>query len=88
MEFILFRKIVLIAVQNEGGARLSEALNALRKIGGYSIRFGFRGSYALIGYTGPGRRPIWVKQNQHQRRRGPSVLSTWIKLKKQAASCK
>ena len=41
----------------------SKAFRALRLVGGRSpFHKSFRGSYALVGTTGPGRRPFWVKQ--------------------------
>ena len=85
---MFFSKIVLIAVQDEGASHVRSALNDLRRIGGFSIHFGFRGSYALIGYKGPGRKPFWVKQKQHRRKRGPSVLSRWVRLQKKRVPCK
>ena len=71
-----FRKIVLVSVQDEGFTNIGIALKQLQRMGGYRISYGYRGSYALIGYAG-GRAP-WVKQQQRRRKRGPSAV--YVKL--------
>lgn len=73
---------MLIAVQDDGSRYLSPAISAIEIAGGRRIRFGYRGSYALIGYIGRGRKPTWIRQVQNRRRRGPSFVSTIIKLGK------
>ena len=41
----------------------SKAYKALRLVGGRSPFYkSIRGSYALVGSTGPGRRRFWMKQ--------------------------
>lgn len=55
--------IVLVAIQNEGQRRMtSAAYSALRRLGARNpLNAAYRGSFALIGYTGPGR-PSFVRQ--------------------------
>ena len=85
--FFLGRKIVLVAVQDSSARFVKPALPALRFLGAYRVRPTYRGSYALIGITGSGKRPFWVKQSQHGRRRGPSALSVAIPLGRLAKPC-
>lgn len=59
----IFSKIVLVAVQDDAKNKMrGAAYKALRRIGARSpFNADFRGSFAMIGYTGPGR-PPFVKQ--------------------------
>ena len=68
------RRIVLVAVQDEAVYRAKRYLSVLRRIGISTryLRFGYRGSFACVGYVG--RRPSWFRQISHRRRRGPSVI--------------
>ena len=72
------RRIVLVAAQDEAFYRARRYLPVLRRIGVSRryLRFGFRGSFACVGYVG--RRPSWFRQISHRRRRGPSVIRVRI----------
>ena len=61
--FFIFSKIVLVAIQDEAQRKMySPAYTALRRIGARSpMNAGYRASFTLIGYTGPGR-PSFIKQ--------------------------
>lgn len=75
----IHRSIVVVAVQDEAFRFGRRYLNVLRSIGargGRNFRFGFRGSYALIGYKG--RRKYWIRERSRPRRRGPSYLRVRI----------
>ena len=77
---ILFcRKVILIAIQDEGAARMTRALqSAVVRVGGRNpVRPAYRGSYALVGYSGP-ERPSWIMQVTKPRYRGPSQITTVI----------
>lgn len=51
------RRIVLVAIQDEGAKEMtSSAYRGLRRIGVRRPQKSYRGSFAFIGYTGPGRR--------------------------------
>ena len=51
------RRIVLVAIQDEGAKEMtSSAYRGLRRIGVRRAQKSYRGSFAFIGYTGPGRR--------------------------------
>ena len=64
----------MIAVQNEASRALTKnAKSTLGKIGLSPPNFGFRGSYALVGYTGPEKQP-WIAQVENTKSKGPSVL--------------
>ena len=58
--FLLPRKIVLGAIQDEGSrGMIRNAYKALIKVGASNpLMRGYRGSFALLGYTGPGRLPF------------------------------
>ena len=55
--------MILVAIQDEGRKYMTgAAYNALRRIGARSpLRAGYRGSFALLGYTGPGK-PAFIRQ--------------------------
>ena len=50
------RRLVLIAIKDEGSAKMTdEAYNSLKEFGANSpLNKNFRGSYALLGWSGPG----------------------------------
>ena len=54
---------MLVAIQDEAQRKMiGSAYTALRKIGARNpLNVGYRGSFAFIGYTGPGR-PSFVQQ--------------------------
>ena len=52
----------------------SSLQSAVLRVGGVKpVRPVYRGSYALVGYTGPDR-PSWIQQVTKQRYRGPSQI--------------
>ena len=55
---------MLVAIQDEAQRRMiSSAYTALRRIGARNpLNAAYRGSFALIGYTGRGPRPSFVRQ--------------------------
>ena len=60
--YLVFSKVILVAVQDEGSRYMNYATyNAFKKIGAKNPRLRFRSSFALIGFSGQGR-PRWVKQ--------------------------
>ncbi|XP_028410745.1 uncharacterized protein LOC114533429 [Dendronephthya gigantea] len=74
------RKVVLIATQDEYTSKMTSAdYTIFDKLGAQNVilKDYFRSSYAFVGYTGPGR-PSWVKQEQRDRYKGPSKISTEI----------
>ena len=79
---LIKREIVLAAVQDDGWKYIGYAVRQLKRLGARRIGFGFRGSFAFVGYAGTGKRPGWVRQVQRRRRQGPSALSTVIALGK------
>ena len=83
LKFLQIRKIVLMAIQDDGSKYVKPALHAfLRRVRGRPYRIGFRGSFAFVGFYGRGRRPRWVRQVTRPRRKGPSQLSVNIRLPK------
>ena len=55
---------MLVAVQDEASEKMRNGdYKMFDKLGGQIIILNqrFRSSYALVGYTGPGRQP-WIKQ--------------------------
>ena len=50
----IYRKIVLVAIQDDGGSISDEAVASLEKLGAHSVLKEYRSSYGLIGWTGPG----------------------------------
>ena len=52
--------------------------SAILRVGGAKpVRPAYRGSYALVGYSGP-ERPSWIRQVMRPRYRGPSQIMTVI----------
>ena len=80
--------MVLIAIQDEGASRLYRYVqDAMVQVGATKpFTHGYRGSYALVGYTGPGR-PLWIKQVQNRRRRGPSVIKMSLSRRPVTGMC-
>ena len=52
-----FRKLVLVAIQDEGSKKMTDAAyEALERFGATNqLRNKFRSSFALLGYSGPGQ---------------------------------
>lgn len=75
--------IVLLAVQDSGHRKAEPAFSALYRLTGRNIRpCNLRCSLSIIGYYGGGRRPRWVRIDQNRRRKGPSEVSSLIRLGK------
>ena len=73
-------KIVLVATQDNGSKHVSAALNAIERLGATDpILVAWRGSFAFAGYAETNK-PSWVTQAQHERYRGPSMMSLVIPL--------
>jgi hypothetical protein len=52
--------------------------SAIVRVGGRKpVKPAYRGSFALVGYTGPDR-PSWIQQVMKPRRMGPSQIMTVI----------
>ena len=80
MDSILDRKLVLVAIQDEGTTYTAAAVPALKRIGAHDPIFqDYRHSYALVGYAGSVR-PSWVRQEQQKRTEGPSIISMRVPL--------
>ncbi|CAB3982538.1 chymotrypsinogen B-like [Paramuricea clavata] len=73
------KKVILIAVQDEARSRMTSSLeSAIVRVGGRKpVRPAYRGSFALVGYTGTDR-PSWIQQVMKPRRMGPSQIMTVI----------
>lgn len=73
-------KFVLVAIQDEGSKYVAPAIEALKRVGATDpILTDYRGSFALIGYSGVVK-PPWVEQGQANRKEGPTELSKTIPL--------
>ncbi|XP_020628090.1 uncharacterized protein LOC110065301 isoform X2 [Orbicella faveolata] len=73
-------QIVLVAIQDEGSNYVEAAIDALKRVGATDpIWTGYRGSFALIGYSGVVK-PSWVELGQANRKEGPTELSKAIAL--------
>ena len=69
-----------MAIQDEGSVFVEEAIGALKRVGVTKpILRGFRGSFALIGYSGEVK-PSWVELRQANIKEGPTELSKAIPL--------
>ena len=88
------RRIVLVAIQDEGAKEMtSSAYKGLRRIGVRRSQRSYRGSFAFIGYTGPGRKSFiggvgihtkWLKFTG-KKRKWPYVLKySFVRIFKQA----
>ena len=75
-------KIVLDAIRDDGSKHVSAALSALGRLGAMDpILVAWRGSFAFAGYAETSK-PSWVTQEQHERYRGPSIMSLVIPLQR------
>ncbi|KAL9987872.1 hypothetical protein ACROYT_G002249 [Oculina patagonica] len=73
-------EIVLVAIQDAGSNHVSEAIDALKRLGATDpILTEFRGSYALAGYAGL-TKPSWITQQQANSGQGPSEITLRIPL--------
>ena len=73
-------KLVLVAIQDEGSRYAAAAYPALKRLGALDPFFtDFRHSYALVGYAGA-LTPSWVRQEQQNSGKGPSVISMRVPL--------
>ena len=72
----------MIAVQDDGSKYVGPAINIIRRVRGKRYSPVYRGSFALIGYYGPGRRPRWVVQSTKRRYRGPTQIFARVPLLK------
>ena len=73
-------QIVLVAIQDEGSRYVAPAIKALKRVGATDpIWTDYRGSFALIGYSGVVK-PSWVEVGQANRKQGPTELSKAIPL--------
>ena len=69
-----------MAIQDEGSKYVAPAIEALKRVGATDpILTGYRGSFALIGYSGVVK-PSWVELGQANRKQGPTELSKAIPL--------
>lgn len=67
---------------------MSPALNSLKRLGATDpILVAWRGSFAFAGYTETNK-PTWVTQEQHERYKGPSIISLIIPLQSRQTSKK
>ena len=73
------RQLVLIAIQDEGSAKMNTtAYDALKKVGAQNpLKGNYRSSYALLGWSGPDT-PNFITQVQNERAKGPSIISKVI----------
>jgi len=75
---LLYSKIVLVAIQDEGSKYVPVAMEALKRLGATDpILKDFRGSFCLVGYAGD-TKPSWITQQQHNGGEGPSEVSVQI----------
>ena len=75
---LLYSKIVLVAIQDEGSNYVTAAIEALKRLGATDpILTDYRGSYCLVGYAGD-TKPTWITQQQHNGGKGPSEISVQI----------
>lgn len=69
-----------MAIQDEGSKYVNAAIDALKRVGATDpISTDYRGSFALIGYSGAVK-PSWVELGQADRQKGPTELSKAIPL--------
>ena len=71
---------MLLAIQDEAwrfGRYIKYVLRRIN-INPSRIRFGFRSSFAAVGFVG--RRPRWIRYMSRPQRRGPSYVRTRIPL--------
>ena len=55
--FSYYRKLVLISVQDASAKKMTEiAYETMKRVGATNpLKYHFRSSYALLGYSGPGK---------------------------------
>ena len=76
----LCSKIVLVTIQDEGSKYVSDAEDALKRLGASDpILKDFRGSLAFVGYAGD-EKPSWISLVQRNSGEGPSEISVRIPL--------
>lgn len=74
------RKIVLVTIQDEGSKYITDAEDALKRLGAKDpILKDYRGSLALVGYAGDAT-PSWISLVQRNSGEGPSEISVRIPL--------
>ena len=74
---------MFVAIQDEAKRRMiSSAYTALRRIGARNaLKAAYRGSFALIGYTGPGR-PAFVRQVKPNDRKSCIKLHSYSQFRR------
>ena len=69
-----------MAVQDEGSRHMSQAIDALKRVGATEpVQLDYRESFALAGYAKLNK-PSWVAQKSANSGKGPSKLSLKIPL--------
>lgn len=75
---LLYSKIVLVTIQDEGSKYVKNAEDALKRLGATDpILTDYRGSFCLVGYAGD-TKPSWITQQQHNGGEGPAEISLQI----------
>ena len=73
--------VVLISVVNSGDNFVDDAPDALRSLGATEpLKPGWRESWLLVGYKGPGEKPSWIRQDSKKRSFGPTNLALAIQI--------
>ena len=71
--------IVLVAVHDSAERYMGKAVAALKSLGAVEpVNPGYRGSWLLVGYKGPGAKPLWRQQAHAPRGAGPSEIRVQI----------
>ena len=77
----------MVAIQDAGGEYVTPAMGALTRLGATAPIFKeVRGSFALIGYAGVAKQS-WSTQEQRNRGKGPSEVSTNVPLSQSTLYC-
>ena len=76
--FKLRRKIVLVAIQDDGSRFIKPALKYLYRIGAKKYHPSFKGSFAGVFSTSV-RKPRWIRQDQQPS--GPSKVRVTIRVR-------
>ena len=58
---------------------MSPAVGALESVGAVDPVIDFRGSFALVGFSGD-HKPAWITENKHKRGKGPSLIIMEVPL--------
>ena len=76
---LLYSKIVLVAIQDEGSKYVQVARDALKRLvaSPEPILTDYRGSFCLVGYAGD-TKPSWITQQQRNGAKGPTEISVQI----------